>query len=463
MGSDIALIAHLLRRAGFGASRDELEAWAARGYEGAVDDLLHPERFPEVEDDLIGRYNHSVLLQASIEGEAQRWFYRMINTGRPLQEKIALFWHHVFATAWYKTEHNPDMVRQIDMFREVGLSRFRTILVRLSRDPAMLDWLDNQENHRGEPNENYARELLELFSMGVGNYTESDIKNASLSFTGWSFIQPIPGYPYGQYMSEFIYREDDHDDSTKTFLGETGRFDGEDVIDIIVRQPATAEFVSRHLYSFFVADEPQVPSWGKLPPRDPAAIETLARAYFDSDGDIRSVLGVLFRSDFFKEATFERVKCPAELVAGTVKLVGTDRFPGPELSRLPAAVTAMGQELLNPPTVEGWHTGREWIDGGTLSERVEFAVGEVSSAASPGIRSIIGRLEALGNPLAPDEVVDACLDLVGPLTVGAEAREAMIEHVRREGPLTFDDADAAGERVVRLLQVIVSTREYQLA
>ena len=217
--SEIALMAHLLRRAGFGASRDELEACAARGYEAVVEDLLHPERFPEVEDDLIGRYNHGVLLQASIEGEAQRWFYRMINTRRPLQEKIALFWHHVFATAWYKTEHNPDMVRQIDMFREVGLSRFRTILARLSRDPAMLDWLDNQENHKDEPNENYARELLELFSMGVGNYTENDVKNAGLSFTGWSFIQPIPGYPYGQYMSGFAYRPDDHDDSVKTFLG----------------------------------------------------------------------------------------------------------------------------------------------------------------------------------------------------------------------------------------------------
>ena len=463
MSSDIALMAHLFRRAGFGASRDELEACAARGYEAVVDDLLHPERFPEVEDDLIGRYNHGVLLQASIEAEAQRWFYRMINTRRPLQEKVALFWHHVFATAWYKTEHNPDMVRQIDMFREVGLSRFRTILARLSRDPAMLDWLDNQENHRGEPNENYARELLELFSMGVGNYTENDVKNAGLSFTGWSFIQPIPGYPYGQYRSEFAYRPDDHDDSVKTFLGETGRFDGEDIIEIIVRQPATAEFVSRHLYNFFVADEPQVPSWGKVSPRDPAAIDTLAEVYFQSDGEVRAVLGVLFRSDFFKEATFERVKCPAELVAGTVKLVGTDRFPRPELGRLPAAVTAMGQELLNPPTVEGWHTGKEWIDGGTLSERVEFAVGEVSSVSSPGVRSIIDRLEALGHPLAPDAVVDACLDLVGPLTVGPDARGAMIGHVREEGPLAFDDADAAAQRVVRLLQVIVSTREYQLA
>ena len=198
-------------------------------------------------------------------------------------------------------------------------------------------------------------------------------------------------------------------------------------------------------------------------PRDPAAIDTLAEAYFQSDGEIRAVLGVLLRSDFFKRATFERVKCPAELVAGTVKLVGTDRFPRPELGRLPAAVTAMGQELLNPPTVEGWHTGKEWIDGGTLSERVEFAVGEVSGVSSPGVRSIIDRLEAVGHPLAPDAVVDACLDLVGPLTVGPDARDAMIGHVREEGPLAFHDKDAAADRVVRLLQVIVSTREYQLA
>jgi uncharacterized protein (DUF1800 family) len=464
--SDIALMAHLLRRAGFGANRAELEEYASRGYEAVVDSLLHPERSPEVDDDVIGRYNLGVVLQASFAGEAERWLYRMINTKRRLQEKIALFWHHVFATAWYKTEHNPDLVRQIEMFREIGLSDLRTILTRLSRDPAMLDWLDNQENHKDEPNENYARELLELFSMGVGNYSENDIKNAALAFTGWSFVQPIPGYPYGQYPSEFAYLDEEHDDSEKTFLGETGRFNGEDIIDIIVKQPAAAEFISRHLYNFFVADEPQVPSWNQMPPQDPDAIKTLVDAYFETDGDIRAVLGKLFRSDFFKEATFLRVKCPAEFVAGTVKIVDTDHFPSPGLARLPAASTMMGQELLNPPTVEGWHTGKEWIDGGTLAVRVDFAVQEVSDSSSPGVRAIVERLGDQGRSVSPEEFVDICLDLIGPMEVGEETHAALLKHAREAGPLSFEngiDPENVATRVVRLLQLIVSAREYQFA
>ena len=466
MKSDIALMAHLLRRAGFGANRAELEEYASRGYEAVVDSLLHPERSPEVDDDVIGRYNLGVVLQASFAGEAERWLYRMINTKRRLQEKIALFWHHVFATAWYKTEHNPDLVRQIEMFREIGLSDLRTILTRLSRDPAMLDWLDNQENHKDEPNENYARELLELFSMGVGNYSENDIKNAALAFTGWSFVQPIPGYPYGQYPSEFAYLDEEHDDSEKTFLGETGRFNGEDIIDIIVKQPAAAEFISRHLYNFFVADEPQVPSWNQMPPQDPDAIKTLVDAYFETDGDIRAVLGKLFRSDFFKEAKFLRVKCPAEFVAGTVKIVDTDHFPSPGLARLPAASTMMGQELLNPPTVEGWHTGKEWIDGGTLAVRVDFAVQEVSDSSSPGVRAIVERLGDQGRSVSPEEFVDICLDLIGPMEVGEETHAALLKHASEAGPLSFEngiDPENVATRVVRLLQLIVSAREYQFA
>ena len=466
MKSDIALMAHLLRRAGFGANRAELEEYTSRGYEAVVDSLLHPERSPEVDEDVIGRYNLGVVLQASFAGEAERWLYRMINTKRPLQEKIALFWHHVFATAWHKTEHNPDLVGQIEMFREIGLSDLRTILTRLSRDPAMLDWLDNQENHKDEPNENYARELLELFSMGVGNYSEDDIKNAALAFTGWSFVQPIPGYPYGQYPSEFAYLDKEHDDSEKTFLGETGRFNGEDIIDIIVKQPATAEFISRHLYNFFVADEPQVPSWNQVPPQDPDAIKTLVDAYFETGGDIRAVLGKLFRSDFFKEATFRRVKCPAEFIAGTVKIVDTDHFPSPGLARLPAASTMMGQELLNPPTVEGWHTGKEWIDGGTLAVRVDFAVQEVSDSSSPGVRAIVERLGAQCRSVSPEEFVDICLDLIGPLEVGGETHAALLKHAREAGPLTFEngiDPEIVSTRVVRLLQLIVSAREYQFA
>ena len=356
----------------------------------------------------------------------------------------------------------------LDMFCRNGMDDLRTILMDLSKDPAMIHWLDNQENHKEEVNENWGRELLELFSMGVGNYTEDDVQMASRAFTGWTFTQPIPIYPYSRYPSEFLYREDDHDDSVKTFLGETGQFNGEDIIEIIARQPATAKFISRHLYNFFVADEPPVPVWPEAAPQDPQAIDTLVETYFDSGGNIRSMLRVLFNSDFFKEARFKKVKSPVELVAGTVKLAGTYRDPwsffDPPLMGLHFLTKAMGQTLMHPPTVEGWHTGQEWIDGGSLNERVNFAVDEVSDFARPGIQAIINRLSNNGGVLSPPEFVDRSLDLIGPLTVGKETQEALLEYAESGGELRFGseaEREESSARVARMLQLIVASIEYQ--
>ena len=459
--NDLGLFAHLMRRAGFGTTRDELEEHAAKGYEAVVEDLLHPERFPEVEEDLLQRYYRSEGLNVY----TGVWIYRMVNSQRPLQEKTALFFHHLFATALHKTQHTT-IYKQIEMFRRVGLSDLRTILTELSKDPAMIFWLDNNENRKDEPNENFGRELLELFSMGVGNYTEQDLKMAARAFTGWTFTQPVPTYPHSYYPSYFEYREDDHDDGVKTFLGETGRFNGEDIIDIIVKQPATARFISRHLYNFFVADEPPVPAWNETPPQDPEAIDALVKAYFDSGGDMRSILRVLFSSDFFKEARFKRVKSPTELVTGVIKLVGTYRFPTPGIIRFSGATALMGQTLLNPPTVEGWHTGQEWIDGGTLNERVNFAVDEVGDVSKPGIKAIIERLAADGGSASPEGFVDGCLDLLGPLEVDGETRQGLLRYAQSGGELGFDtetQRDESARRVGRMLQLIVATREYQFA
>ena len=459
--SELALMAHLFRRAGFGATRDELEEYVARGYEEAVEDLVDPERCPGLDEDIIIRY---------VDGENQviwagTWMYRMVVSKRPLVEKMALFWHHVFATGASKVEHPPSMVGQIQMFRQHGLGDFRTLLVELSKDPAMIFWLDNNENRNGEPNENYGRELLELFSMGVGNYTEDDIKNASRAFTGWTFTQPIPIYPQGHYPSRFVFKPEEHDYEEKTFLGHTGNFDGEDIIDIIVQQEATARFIARHLYNFFVADEPQVPAWSVEPPQDPDAIDTLVKAYFDSDGDMRHIMRTLFNSDFFKNAMFKKVKSPTELVAGVLKLGGSlGDIPQPQMTAFTQATTLMGQMLLNPPTVEGWHTGKEWIDGGTLNERINFAVQHVGDIEKPGVQDIIGRLG--GSELSPQEFTEACLDLVGPVDVGSQTRDTLMEYAESGGTLDLSDDEAREQsvpRIVHMIQMIVSSKEYQFA
>ena len=167
--------------------------------------------------------------------------------------------------------------------------------------------------------------------MGVGNYTEDDIKNASRAFTGWTFSHPIPIYPQGHYPSRFEFHPEDHDTDEKTFLGHKGTFDGEDIIDIIVKEDATARFVSRHLCNFFVEDEPQVPAWQTIPPRDPELIKALEDEYFRSGYEIRSMLRVLFNSDSFKNARFAKVKSPAEVVCGTLRLVGDFTKPGPDI------------------------------------------------------------------------------------------------------------------------------------
>ena len=470
-GDELALMAHLMRRAGFGIPRDELEAYVAKGYEATVEELLHPEDQPPFDEDIIYRYIPYFRIGTGMQSFQCYWMYRMISTKCPLEEKLALFWHQIFATSYAKLSRNPQMNKQLQMFRRHAMGCFRTLLVELSSDPAMIYWLDNCENHKGTPNENYGRELLELFSMGVGmdgqpNYTEEDVKECARAFTGWTMAPALGRYPYGDYLWDFEYRAEDHDNGEKVFLGQRGRFNGEGIIDIIARSPATARFISRHLYNFFVADEPQVPAWENTPPLDPEAIKVLEEEYFRSDYDIRSMLRVLFNSEFFKNSRFTKVKSPAELVAGVMRLVGDYTSPKPDIHQIVAACNYMGQELFNPPTVEGWHTGKEWIDSGALVERVNFAADQVGDLSKPGVRRIADRLAAVGPSMTPEQLVDGCLDLAGPVLVSQARRNDLIAHVQRGGEVrcgTDEERRAFNERVARLLRFIVAAREFQFA
>ena len=465
--NDIALMAHLMRRAGFGATRNELEAYAAKGYEATVEELLHPENAPPAldDEDIIRRYHVDENDFVQIPCCQTYWVYRMINTRRPLEEKLALFWHGVFATGNTKVGNPRTILKQVAMFRRYGLGSFRNLLLQLSKNPAMMFFLDNKDSHKDAVNENYGRELLELFSMGVGNYTEDDVRQASLAFTGWTIRNAsmmtarsqqdlVP--PYGPLDWHFQYMDDDHDDGVKAFLGHEGAFNGEDIIDIICKQPATARFISRHIYNFFVADEPQVPAWETVPPRDPEAIDTLAKAFVENDYEIRPVLRVLLNSDFFKDARYAKVKSPTELVVGTARMAGGHDLPelaDVDLALLPAT---MGQELLDPPSVEGWHTGMEWITTGSLVDRVNFASGEMADASRPGVRSMIDRIKVQWDGASPQGLVEACLDQIGPIIVSDGTKEQLVNHAKGEA------AGTPSNRIVEMLQLIVATREYQL-
>jgi uncharacterized protein (DUF1800 family) len=463
---DTALMAHLMRRAGFNAQYNELEARAAKGYEATVEELLHPEDHPHGMDlDLAERY--FIEWSHFTRGVPEYFVWRMINSKNQLEEKMILFWHGILCTSDSKLQSYATTYVELEMFRRYGMGSFRDLLVEISRDPAMVYYLDNCLSRKGAINENYGRELLELFSLGVGmdgqfNYTEDDIKECSRAFTGWTLANSIPGQPYGRYDAKFIYNSNDHDDGVKTFLGETGSFNGEDIIDIIVKQPAAARFLSRHLYDFFIADDVGVPSWMDTPPQDRKTIKMLEDEYFRSGYDIRSMLRVLFNSDAFKSARLSKVKSPAETVIGTLRLIGDWTSPKPGFEAIFDEMKHMGQELLNPPSVEGWHTGREWIDGGTLVHRINFTADHVGNTSYPGIQKIVERLASAGRTISADDLVDGCLRLLGHYELPDETRGMLVAQAQKGGELRTD-AEEFSQQVSQMLQMIVATKEYLYA
>jgi len=308
--------------------------------------------------------------------------------------------------------------------------------------------------------------LLELFSMGIGNYTEADVKSCARAFTGWTIANADymsirasrdSIWPHGRLDWQFLYDPEDHDDTDKTFLGHTGRFNGEDVIDIICAQPACAWFVASKLYNFFVSDTP-----------DEGAIQTLADEFQRSNGNIESVMRTMFLSGFFQseKVRFARVKSPAEMVAGTARLAGSHRSTDWSIVGLAMDANFMGQEILNPPSVEGWHTGTEWIDTGSLVERINSAAQEVGNPGHPGVKEIIRRIREGQDVLSPQEFVDRCLDLAGGVKVGEATSQHLTGYAAAQGDLRFDRDELVAcseERVANMLQLIVATREYQLA
>jgi len=474
---DVALMGHLLRRAGFGATPSEMDKALDIGYDAMLEELLNPDHPDEIPDDLIRRY-HVDLSDLRSSGGAH-WVYRLVMTDTPLREKMCLFWHRIFATASTKLIQNRVVTNQITMFRENGMGSFDNLLLKLSRDPAMIMWLDNQDNHGSNINENFGREILELFAMGVGNYSEDDIKETARAFTGWRVVNPDymsirmrnnTARPYGYMSWQFEFDSEDHDDGEKTILGQTGNWNGEDAVRIICEQPATAAFLARHMYHFFVADELPVPQWPHEAPRDPEAIDILCKAYFDNGHSIKAMLQAMFESDFFKadSARYARIKSPAEMVIGTMRLAGPIELPSQETYMADAACANMGQGLFRPPSVEGWQGGTEWINTGSYVVRVNFASQILNDANKAGVRDIIDRIKtnAVSGSISSDDLVDACLDILGPLDVLGTTRSGLKNYASKYGVLSWGDDDAStsfDNAAVAIIQLVVTTQEYQTA
>ncbi len=279
------------------------------------------------------------------------WLDRMLRSGHPLEEKMTLFWHGHFATGEEKVRDYRKLKLQVDTLRRCALGSFRDLLTAVAKDPAMLVFLDATHNVKGAPNENFGREVMELFTMGVGNYTEDDIREAARAFTGWSNDDLA-----------FLFDEAKHDAGQKTFLGRTGNFDGDDIIAIILGQEQTATFIASKIYRFFVRED-----------ISPDFADVLGKLFRQGDYRVAPFLATLFRSeDFYAEASVAtHIMSPTELIVSTYRKLGLDALPG-----IPDPYTVgktLGQILLYPPTVAGWSEGRAWITPGLLFERGNFA------------------------------------------------------------------------------------------
>lgn len=407
-----ARAAHLLERAGFSGTPEEIDALAQLSPTEAVRRLVYFEGVPATD---LPPFEHSGVFEEGLDqfppsrpattdlartkGEAlgvkvkpggnrrmqpvvNKFFYwlrasrletdrvaywwadRMLTSPRPLEEKMALFWHGHFATNEEKVRDYRKMLNQLELFQREGLGNFRTLVIGVAQDPAMLSFLDAGVNVKGAPNENFAREIMELFTMGVGNYSERDIREAARAFTGWNF-------------EGVAFRVDaaKHDDGTKEVLGHSGNYDGVQVIDIILEQPATPQFLAAKLYRYFVRDD-----------LDPALKAELAKRLKAGNYEIAPFLETLFLSrDFYApESVATRIKSPVELVVSTYRKLGLTAVPGvPDFNETTAA---LGQRLMHPPTVAGWAQGRSWITPGLLLERGNFAL----DVALPDINYIPG-------------------------------------------------------------------------
>jgi uncharacterized protein (DUF1800 family) len=391
--------AHLLAHAGFGGTPGEIGALTDLGLEAAVESLVHyedipnPEMQPFVEsgfwDESLEGFPDSrpeatdraeadgvsmgVAVKPSgnrpIQPVSDRFFYwlratmletrrlgywwanRMLQTTHPVEEKMALFWHGHFATHENKVRDYRKMHRQIELFERHATGNLRDLAIQVAQDPGMLYFLDAQYNVKGAPNENFAREVMELFTMGVGNYTEKDVRECARAFTGW-------------YFDDLAFKVDPekHDDGVKEFLGRAGNFDGVDVLEIIFEQPVTAEFLAAKIYRFLVRDE-----------ISPTLRRELGGVLRRADYEAKPLLTAIFSSkDFYSAASYGgHIKGPVEHMVAMMKHLGAESMPGvPDFNQ---STISMGQHLLNPPSVAGWAGGKAWITPGLLIARGNVA------------------------------------------------------------------------------------------
>jgi len=483
---------HLLWRAGFGGTPQQIELLASWGPERAVDYLLNIDKVEE-EPTSADLFDKNIMRPQTDEerkaqqaaaraqdedslakirlmrqqreqqdrrqiSEMQKWWLRkMIQTARPLQEKMTLFFHGHFATNYRTIENSYHMYLQNELFRKHSVGNVGNLLFQIIRDPAMIAYLDNNDSRKGKANENLARELMELFSLGIGNYTEKDIKEGARALTGYTFND-----------DEFTFQKNNHDANAKTILGKTGGLDGDDFVTVILQQPACPRFFARKLYAYFVAELPPAERTddNDLDPAQRTVIRSLAQTLASNRYELKPMLRRMFLSEHFYHPRImgEQIKSPVQLVVGAIRSLNT---PARDLGLLNDALDLMGQNIMYPPSVKGWDGGRSWINTSTVFVRQNMMAYLLTGKKPQGYDATADTLKFDAMPLLdelrrsnpgaetdPGAVVDALLRL----TLGGtptHARETLLGYLKGRGTIS-------NEHLVGLLLLITAMPEYQL-
>jgi hypothetical protein len=470
---DATKAAHLLNRAGFGGTPEEIERVVRLGPYDAVDWLLdfpdapaeelsqedvpnlsavegYPRNFREyrrlieMQPDMEKRKELQQQFQAAnreVVREMTSWWLRRMAYGPfPMQEKLTLFWHGHFTTSAREERSAMLIWEQNECLRHHAALNFRTLTHNISRDPAMLDYLNNTQNRKQRPNENYARELMELFTLGIGHYTEKDIKEAARAFTGWA-----------HEGESFVFRKNDHDFDEKTFFGRRGKWDGSDVIEIILARSRCAEYIGTKIWQYFVTETV-----------DASLANALGDILMENRYEMRPFLRRIFTSrGFYDQATIgNQIKSPVQLVVGTIRLLGLEM---PPFGQLYNALQQMGQVPLMPPNVKGWPGGRTWVNTSTLFVRyntgIWLAGGNVPAAGGRKLAQRMNRLRGEINFVPKggnnaEAVVDEWVSRLIQRPIDAKARKTLLN--------VLGNQPQREENVRRMVQLIVSMPEYQL-
>ena len=405
------LAAHLYRRAGFGVNSLQLDEAVKQQPAALVKKLIaageESEEFRKEIEDLV----QTMLSSSDSRNLSAWWLYRMLDTPDQLLEKMTLFWHGHFATGAEKVRDPKLMYQQNRILRRHALGRFPDLVQEISRDPAMLLYLDSITNRKAHPNENFAREVMELFCLGEGNYSEKDVQEVARCFTGWEIRR-----------KKFYFNKYQHDEGRKTILGASGDFGGEDAARVILKHRAAPRFIVRKIMRYFMFDEPSPPD---------SLVHPLAETFFNEGYDIaRLVERILSSQLFFSEHCIGRkVRSPVEFAVGLLRGLESKA----DVYRLRTELAPLGQELFYPPNVKGWDGGRTWLNSSTLLGRANLVRSLIDQGKSRFAKGKLEELASKYNADSPEKIVDWLLEILFAVPVPAEVRGRLIDLATLKG------------------------------